>query len=355
MKHLTTMVKWSAWLATALLIAACAEPAPGPQPGHALGAPAPLVWPKAPAPERIRYVRSVSGPADWGISRSFFRRLADALSGRGAEVFQRPAAVAERDGVLYVADPGAQAIWILDAPRDRYARVTHIGGQALVSPVALALGPDGAVFVADTRLKQVFRLDRDGALMRSFATQGLERPAGLAWDAGARQLYVLDSLRNRIAVFDGNGALLRNMGAGGGSGDGQFNHATHLSMDADGVLLVTDALNFRIQMLDREGRFVAKFGQAGTGAGDFAAPKGVAVDGADHYYVVDALCDVVQIFDKQGQLLLAFGGHGDQPGQFSLPAGIFISADDNVYVADAYNQRVQVFLGARASVKEATK
>jgi DNA-binding beta-propeller fold protein YncE len=352
MTRIFRLKAWFLMTAVLLLAGACAGPALVADNNET--ATAPLVWPKPPEQARIRYLRSVTGPQDWGIARSLLRRLTDALSGRGEEMFQRPGAVAERDGVLYVADPGAQALWILDAPRSRYVRVTQVGAQALTSPVALALGPDGAVFVADTALNAVFLVDRDGVLLRTFATQGLERPAGLAWDALARQLYVLDSLRHRITVFDGHGALLRTIGESG-NGDGQFNHPTHLALDADGALLVTDALNFRVQLISRDGRFLGKFGQVGNGGGDLSAPKGVAADGAGHIYVVDALFDVVQIFDRQGQLLLAFGEHGERPGQFSLPRGIFISADDKVYVADAYNRRVQVFLGAIATGKEATK
>lgn len=351
MKRISWYAASLALAATLLLITACAEHARRPGPDSDETAAAPLVWPKPPAQERIRYLRSVSGPHDWGISRSLLRRLVDALSGRGEEGFNRPSAVAERDGVLYVADPGAQALWILDAPRDRYARVTHIGEQALVSPVALALGSGGAVFVADTGLKQVFLLDRDGALIRSIATQGLERPAGLAWDEAAQRLFVLDSLRHRIAVFDANGTLLGNLGDSGAK-NGQFNHPTHLALDASDVghsLLVTDALNFRIQAIDQKGDFLWKFGKAGNGAGDFAAPKGIASDSAGHVYVVDALFDAVQIFDRQGLLLLGFGERGAGRGQFMLPRGIYISADDKVYVADAYNQRVQIFLGAVAT------
>ncbi len=349
--------RFGAWLvlAAALLLAGCAEQSPRLE-GVDTAA-APLVWPKPPAQERIRYLRSVSGPQDWGISRSFLRRLIDALSGGGKALFIRPSAVAERDGVLYVADPGAQALWILDAPRERYVRVTQIGGQGLVSPVALALGSGGTVFVADTGLRKVFLLDRDGALIRSIATQGLERPAGLAWDETAQRLFVLDSLRHRVAVFDAKGTLLRNLGEGG-SRNGQFNHPTHITLDARGTLLVNDALNFRVQAIDEKGRFLWKFGRVGDGAGDFAAPKGIASDSAGHVYVVDALFDAVQIFDRQGRLLLVFGEHGAGPGQFTLPGGIFISAEDKVYVADSYNRRVQIFLGAiatAATVKEKGK
>lgn len=351
MRRISRFDAWLAMAAMLMLATACAEHAPRPGKDGAETTAAPLVWPKPPAQERIRYLRSVSGPHDWGIGRSFLRRLVDALSGRGEEGFIRPSAVAERDGVLYVADPGAQALWILDAPHGRYTRVTQIGALGLVSPVALALGSGGTVFVADTGLKQVFLLDRDGALIRSIATQGLERPAGLAWDEAAQRLFVLDSLRHRIAVFDANGTLLGNLGESGDK-DGQFNHPTHLALDADGALLVTDALNFRVQAINQKGSFLWKFGKAGNGTGDFTAPKGVAADSAGHVYVVDALFDVVQIFDRQGQLLLGFGEHGAGRGQFALPGGIYISAEDKVYVADAYNRRVQIFLGAVATGKE---
>jgi DNA-binding beta-propeller fold protein YncE len=355
MKRVTRRLsQCGAALAATLLLVACSGHAPrADSEGNAAVSP---VWPKPPAAERIRYLRSVSGPQDWGISRSFFRRLFDALSGRGEERFIRPSAVAERDGVLYVADPGAQALWILDAPRERYARITQIGEQGLLSPVALALGADGTVFVADTALKEVFLVDRDGVLVRTFSSQGLERPAAVAWDETAQRLFVLDSLRHRVAVFDAEAKLLANLGENGKE-DGQFNHPTHLAFDAseggEAPLLVTDALNFRIQAIDRKGGYLWKFGKVGNGAGDFAAPKGIASDRAGHVYVVDALFDAVQIFDRQGRLLLGFGERGSAPGQFVLPSGIYISAEDKVYVADVYNRRIQIFLGAIATAAKA--
>lgn len=276
------------------------------------------------------------------------------LTGDGAEVFVRPAAVAQREGVLYVADPGAQSLWLIDRPRGRYSRLANIGADALVSPVALAVRADGSVFVADTALKKVFLVTRDGAPVRTIALQGLERPAGLAWDETARRLYVLDSVRHRIAVFDGNGALLRHLGEAGDR-DGQFNHPTHVALDAGGTLLVTDALNFRVQALDRDGRFLWKFGQVGDGAGDFAAPKGVAADREGNVYVADAMFDAVQIFDRTGALLLGFGSRGTGRGEFSLPGGIFIADDGRIYVADTYNRRVQIFSRVPEPAAEAGK
>ena len=342
------------WLVALLLLLAGGCSTPVLTPPMDAASLAALVWPKAPEQPRIRYLQSVAGAQDWGIERTWLQRLGDALTGASAQQFVRPSAVAEAAGVLYVADPGTQSLWMLDRPDKRATQLKAIGGEALVSPVALALRADGTVFVADTALAKVFLVDRSGALLRTFATQGLERPAALAWSEATRRLYVLDSKRHRITVFDGNGALVRHMGESG-RGDGQFNYPTHLALDAGGTLLVTDALNFRIQALSQSGDFLWKFGRHGNGSGDFSAPKGVAVDAGGHYYVVDALFDLVQIFNQSGQLLLAFGERGEQPGQMMMPRGIFISDQDKVYVADAYNQRVQVFQGAMATAKESSK
>jgi DNA-binding beta-propeller fold protein YncE len=300
------------------------------------------VWPRPPQAARIRYLRSVAAPDDWGIAQSFFGRLADAFTGQSPLHFVRPTGVVERGGILYVADPGARSLFIFDAGQSRARQVSRVGDQALVSPVALALGPQGSVFLVDSGRKKVYALDREGALLRVVAEEGLERPSAVAYDAASDRLYVADSHAHRISVYASDGRLFRTFG-GNGNGNGEFNAPTHLALMRDHSLLVTDALNFRIQAFDDAGRFLWTLGKVGDGSGDFAAPKGVAADSAGQVYVVDALFDAIQIFRSRGELLLGFGERGMRAGQFWLPGGLFMSAQDVLYVADAYNQRIQLF------------
>jgi len=313
-----------------------------------------LVWPKPPDQPRIRYLRSLNGPRDLGLTRPLLRRLTDWLSDSGVEHFIRPTGVAVQDGVIYVADPGARALWILDPAQNRSIKLERVGDETLLSPVAVAVRPDGAVFVADSVLKKVYLVDRQGRLQRIAAQGDLSRPAGLAYDVASNRLYVADSADHRIKVYDSSGVMTLNWGRHGNR-DGEFNYPTYLSLDRNGSLLVTDALNYRIQVFDREGRFLSKLGRHGDGSGDFAAPKGVATDSGGRVYVVDALFDAVQIFEHDGTLLLGFGEQGSQPGQFWLPGGISISKRGEIYVADSYNQRVQVFVGLPAANTEIAK
>jgi DNA-binding beta-propeller fold protein YncE len=299
-------------------------------------------WPAAPQPARIRFVQSVEDASDWGLARGWWGRAVDSITGRREQRFVRPTGVAERDGVLYVADPGAQCVVILDRPRRKELRLTRAGDRLLQSPVALTPGSRGSVYVVDSHARSVLQLGSDGSLLKIITATELQRPSSVAFDESRGRLYVGDSKAHTVHLFDEDG---RRSGAIGhlGEGPGEFNSPTHLALRPDGHLVVTDALNFRVQVFDTEGRFIRETGEAGDGAGSFSSPKGVAVDPAGHLYVADAMFDAIQVFDEAGRLLLGFGGQGVQAGQFWLPNGLFIGPDQRLYVADAYNRRVQVF------------
>jgi len=323
-----------------LMASACAPSQP--EGGLSPDAGVVMVWPSPPATARIRFVRSIATPRDLGIEKSFFRRILNKITGGDEWRFVRPSGVAARNGVVYVADPGAHSLWILDPAENRTTRVHQVGDTELISPVALAVRADGAVFVADSVTAEVLLLDRKGRSLGLAVHAGLQRPVGLAYDDRNARLYVADSAGQRVVVYNARGDKLFSWGTRG-SGEGEFNYPTHLAFGHTGELLVTDALNFRIQAFDRDGLFRWQFGRQGDTSGSFSSPKGVAVDNGGHIYVVDALFDAVQLFQPDGVFLLSFGDQGSGPGQFWLPGGLFIDDRDRIFVADTYNHRIQMF------------
>ncbi len=326
-------------LLIAALVASCVPPG-----GRQTVEPPPLspVWPQPPARPRVRFVKTVARPADLGAKPSFWERVGQIIAGREEEWLIRPTAVVAEGQVMYVADAGAQALWILDLGAGRFRKIHRAEQQPLVSPVAVAIGPEGRIYLADSFLAKIFVYDAELRLTATIADSSWRRPAGLAFDAARDRLYVADSGAHRVFIHARDGRPVGGIGQRG-TGDGEFNFPTHVAVGAGGLIYVTDSLGFRIQVFDAEGRFVSKFGRHGDSSGDFAMPKGVALDSEGHVYVVEALFDAVQIFDRRGRFLLTFGERGIGPGQLWLPAGVFIDPGDRIYVADAYNQRIQIF------------
>jgi DNA-binding beta-propeller fold protein YncE len=302
--------------------------------------PAP-VWPPPPATPRVVYVRDISRPADIGSKPFVLSRLANWITGVGAEsgALNRPFGLAlDEAGKLVVSDTGSGAVCLLDLARKKWSRWDSVSKARFKSPVSVARH-GGITFAAESALGKVVAFDDKGRLQFEI-TRELERPSGLA--IFAEELLIADAQRHQIVVCDLKGRFLSKFGQRG-SGPGEFNFPTHVSVDDRGRVYVTDSLNCRIQVFDADGRFLRTFGAAGDGPGYFSRPKGVAADRFGHVYVVDAVFDNVQVFDAEGRLLMSWGEAGQGPGQFWLPNAIVISPAGEIYVADSYNRRIQVF------------
>ena len=142
-------------------------------------------------------------------------------------------------------------------------------------------------------------------------------------------------------MLDMQGNILQEIGKKGG-GEVEFNFPTELRLESQD-LIVVDAMNFRIQVLGRDGSFLSAIGKLGDTSGDIFRPKGIGVDSEGDLYIVDGVWGVVQVFNRQGDLLYYFGRRGTHAGEFQLPTGMFIDHDDRIFVVDSFNRRIQVF------------
>jgi DNA-binding beta-propeller fold protein YncE len=301
----------------------------------------PLVWPPPPETPRIAYVRSIAGPADLGVKRSAWGKVAGWLTGsrQDSGEFAKPFGVALDDsGNLCVTDTGANVVCYFDPARKLWHRWDQVGTVRFAAPVAVAK-QGRTLYVADSGLGSVVVFDDDGKL-RAQLTTGLQRPSGVA--IVSNRLFVVDAQAQAVFRFSLEGRPLGQFGRRG-AGRGEFNFPTHIGAAPDGSLLVTDSMNSRVQVFTPEGTFLRQVGSIGDTPGHFSRPKGAAVDSCGHLYVVDAAFDNLQIFDQQGRLLMDLGQAGQGPGEFWLPNGIAISRDNDIYVADSYNHRLQVF------------
>lgn len=303
------------------------------------------IWPNSPDSQRIAFVGQFSRAADIGITQSVWARFVSFTAGARDNALTRPMDVATtRDhNIIFVADPDAQCVHRYDIGAARYRCLASRENQPSVSPIGLAVAEDGWLFVADSQLGRLFQSAPESKNLEPFdVAADLEQPTGMHWDSASQSLYVTDTKKQSVLVFDRHGNLKQTISERG-SAPGEFNFPTYVWKDANGDLLVTDSLNFRLQRFDSDGNFLHTFGENGDQPGDFSRPKGVATDSFGRIYVIDALLHSMQIFSPEGELLLALGQQGQGQGEFWLPNGIFITADDTIFVADSYNKRVQVF------------
>jgi DNA-binding beta-propeller fold protein YncE len=302
------------------------------------------VWPPPPQKARIQYIGSVSGLSDIGIKKSWFKKAMDTILGKEeiSETLLRPYGVFAVSGRLYVTDPGTRLLYVFDMGEKKYFKIKKADKEDLKSPIGVAVDKNGEIYLSDSILRKVFIFDREGKYLREIGSDDLLiRPAGIAIDE--ERLYVVDTHGHKTLVFSKkDGSFLFSFGKHG-SGKGDFNYPTNIFIGKDGLLYITDSMNFRVQIFDKYGNFISTFGKHGDGSGDFSKSKGIAVDSEGHIYVADAQFDTVQIFDKDGRFLLAFGNTGRGKGQLILPAGLFIDEQDRIYVADSYNNRIQIF------------
>ncbi len=304
-----------------------------------------ILWPAPPEIPRISFVNALSRPEDLGISDGVFKRFVNYLTGKPATPLVNPHGLAvDAEGRLYVVDNTQKKIHVYDRRGGNYS-LLPAKGDGLVSPIGIAIDDQrGRVYVTDSAqaVVKIFAKGEDKPL-GEIKHGGLGRPTGIAVNTATDELLVVDTLHSGIQRYALADLRLKGVIGLEGSETNQFHSPTHIAVAADGTIFVTDALNFRVQVLSPEGKFIRRLGAAGDGPGYFSRPKGVAVDGDGNIYVVDALFDNVQVFDREGRLLMAFGKPGQELGEFWLPSGIFIDRQNRIYVSDSYNKRVQIF------------
>lgn len=325
-----------------LLLVGCAKPA-----GVLFEAAETLItWPPPPDEPRVRYVGQLRSAEDLDAGRSALQQVGRALFGPGepAGVLVSPMGICTDDGDrVFVADRAGRAVHVYNLDSREYQLWRPTGTfAAFFAPVALAYDPAGRLFVADSAAGLIHVFDDKGDYLGTLGDNDLARPVGLAVDPASGNLYIADVGDHRVVVLSQQDTLVTTIGTRG-TGPGEFNFPTFLTLDNTGRLYVADSLNCRVQVFSPEGSFERQVGSRGDMPGYFSQPKGLAVDDQGRLLIVDANFEAVQIFDQRGAVLMSFGQEGHGPGEFWLPVDLDIDKSGRIWVADSYNRRVQVF------------
>jgi DNA-binding beta-propeller fold protein YncE len=238
------------------------------------------------------------------------------------------------------------------------------------NPAALAIGPDGVVYVVNRGSESISNVswDRTGIGQRiSKVTLGSQSgeeqylgefsrygsaegqliwPAGIAIDQQGH-IYVTDEWLNRVSVFDSEGNLLRCWSTVQ-SGDSEPNGAAGIVIDANNTVFVTDGRSHKVRKFSTDGTFLGSWGSLGSGEDELDSPWGIAVDDEGDVYVADHKNHRVQKFTADGDFVAQIGSGGTKKWNLSFPTDVAVDPDGDIYVCDwSKNKwdrgRIQIF------------
>ena len=213
--------------------------------------------------------------------------------------------------------------------------------------------------------KFLLQIGRLGQSKGSLDQANLRQPAKVFVDRQAKEAYVADGYGNhRVIVFDAEtGAYKRMWGAYGNTPSDedlgryrpdapppqQFRNPVHCSEIAvDGLVYVCDRVNDRIQVFQKEGKFlkevfIAKKTLGSGSVWDIAFSK----DPQQRYiFLADGMNQRIWILQRDTlEIVSSFGGGGRMPGAFYGVHSIAIDSKGNLYTTETWtSQRAQRFL-----------
>ena len=128
-----------------------------------------------------------------------------------------------------------------------------------------------------------------------------------------------------------------------GSTVGMFRSPWGVAVNARDEIAVTDSLNHRVQIFNRNGNHLRSFGREGDKAGHFKYPRGIAFDNNGTIFVADSGNHRIQIFSGEGQYVGSFGEKGNPFRRLNYPWGLSVDNDGNIIVADTGNKMIKIF------------
>ena len=284
--------------------------------------------------QRIRVVRSQtdnSGSLVWTVST---------LAGDGTAGFaDGPAASAEFNNPQGVTVDASGVVYVADTANNRIRRIASDGTVSTLAGDGTAGFQDGA-----------------GNLAR------FDAPQGIAADT-LGNIYVADTGNSSVRVVNAAGEVRTVAGDGtignNDSPNARFDGLVGVAIEGSNIYAyLADTGNHRIRRLDATGTVITVTGaergfkDGSASEARFAEPSGIAIDGAGKIVVADAVNSLVRLVDPDlaaggsNQAVSTLAGTGSRGlidgagnlARFFTPRGVAVSLSSAIIVADTGNQ-----------------
>lgn len=179
-------------------------------------------------------------------------------------------------------------------------------------------------------------------------SDSFEVPAASTGASPSSLIIVVNARQGVIRILDTEGVMQASLGQIG-VGAGRFSAAPLCATtDSEGNFYLA-IFEYRagesgarmIRKLDPSGKELLAFGTYGMKNGEFLYPAALVVNSKGEIYVLDSETHSIQRFGSDGEFISRFGGRGQGKGLFDDPKVLVCGPDDSLYVLDYGNHQVQ--------------
>lgn len=263
-------------------------------------------------------------------------------------------------GDIYISDPRLGSVFIYSAGLEPQLEIKN-----LRTPLGLAVDSQGNVLVGSDSGNhvEVYRAS-DGNLLNVFGADRVRMPNSITIGPDG-EIYVTDSKSHTVWVYDANYQFVRSIGVRGiGERGLDFPvDSAVIGFESNGGLVyevfVADQGNKRVQVFDLAGNWLRSITFDGVdgqnchwftgvceipGKPPFTRLQALDVDALGRLHVLDNFAASVHIFDSaDGTYLQSYGEYGIEPGFLRVPMDVLITAPGTAIVTSGNGNAIELF------------
>lgn len=193
--------------------------------------------------------------------------------------------------------------------------------SGLLSPMGIALGPDGKIYITEYGGGKITRMDKDGSNLEVFAT-GFTGPVGIVFDSDGN-LLVSEHGGRKIKKISPTGTVT--------TVSTFSENLTGITLDSSGRIYVIGYMNGIIYRMNADGS-----GQTNLGTVSRTSAVGIAVDSNNNVYVSDRVANKIYKFKADGTK--------SDLATVSYPPNVSLGADGYLYASTNDSKIVKIDL-----------
>ncbi|MFA5929275.1 MAG: NHL repeat-containing protein [Candidatus Micrarchaeia archaeon] len=256
--------------------------------------------------------------------------------------FAQPSSLYLMGDILYVADGGNSLVYALNAS-DGLSRIKTASSPSsepyLSNPMHMAFDSySSLLYIAGGSSGNILYYTGQGSMVDKWnnGATNVQRASGLAFSNST--IYVTDASRGQLVAFSRTTKAFSSTILQSGGSDGQLTSPQDIIFQG-GLVYISDSAKGLIFVYDRNFTFLYTMGR-GKGGVSLASPRGM--DFSDNrLYVADASLKSVVAFSLDGYPVDVLNS-STAGGNLSYPEDV-VAANGTLYVADTQNRLVKAF------------